>query len=132
MSLMVLSWSMCMIRRFFLGFALVLSTALFSMPVLAFTISDIRVEGLQRVSAGTVFSALTFGVGDDVDSTGIRTLIADLFKTGSFDDVQVGRDGSVLVILVKERPSIASIELEGNKAIKSEAPSVTNEVSGDK
>ena len=121
MSLMVLSWFMCMIRRFFLGFALVLSTALVSMPVLAFTISDIRVEGLQRVSAGTVFSALTFGVGDDVDSTGIRTLIADLFKTGSFDDVQVGRDGSVLVILVKERPSIASIELEGNKAIKSEA-----------
>lgn len=121
MSLTVLSSFMGMIRRFFLSFALLLTTALISTPILAFTISDIRVEGLQRVSAGTVFSALTFGVGDDVDSPGIRTLIADLFKTGSFDDVKIGRDGTVLVILVKERPSIASIELDGNKAIKSEA-----------
>ncbi|XOV90711.1 MAG: outer membrane protein assembly factor BamA [Pseudomonadota bacterium] len=87
----------------------------------AFTISDIRVEGLQRVSAGTVFGAVPINVGDDVDEIALRTVVRELFKTGSFDDVQVGRDGNVLVIIVKERPAIDSIEIEGNKAIKSEA-----------
>ncbi len=92
-----------------------------SLAAQAFTISDIRVEGLQRVSAGTVFGAVPINVGDDIDEIELRTVVRELFKTGSFDDVQVGRDGNVLVIIVKERPAIDSIEIEGNKAIKSEA-----------
>ncbi len=86
-----------------------------------FVISDIRVEGLQRVSAGTVFGAVPYSVGDNVGAEEIRTIARSLFQTETFDDVQIGRDGNVLVIVVKERPTIDSIEFEGNKAIKTEA-----------
>ncbi len=86
----------------------------------SFTITDIRVNGLQRVSAGSVFSALPLGVGDQVDDRRLVEGTRALFKTGFFQDIQLGRDGNVLVITVVERPSISSIELEGNKAIKSE------------
>ena len=86
----------------------------------AFVYTDVRVEGLQRISAGTIFSSIPFNVGDDLDQQDIRTIIKSLFDTGYFDDVRVGRDGNVLVIAVTERPSIESIEFEGNKAIKTE------------
>jgi len=86
-----------------------------------FVISDIRVEGLQRVSAGTVFAALPFAVGDAVDEPMIRAATRSLFTTGNFDDIQIGQDGNVLVIAVTERPSISEINIEGNKAIETEA-----------
>ncbi len=86
----------------------------------SFTIADIRVNGLQRVSAGSVFSALPIGVGEQVDERRLVEGTRALFKTGFFQDIQLGRDGNVLVITVVERPSISSIQLEGNKAIKSE------------
>ena len=89
--------------------------------VYGFIISDIRVEGLQRVSAGTVFGAVPYSVGDNIEQIEIQTIARSLFQTESFDDVQIGRDGNVLVIIVKERPTIDSIEFEGNKAIKTEA-----------
>ncbi len=83
-------------------------------------ITDVRVEGLQRVSAGTVFGAIPYNVGDEIDEQDIREIVRSLFQTESFDDVQVGRDGNVLVIVVKERPTVDTIEFEGNKAIKAE------------
>ncbi len=86
-----------------------------------FIISDIRLEGLQRVSAGTVFGAIPYSIGDNVGAIELQGIARSIFKTESFDDVQIGRDGSVLVVLLKERPSIDSIEFEGNKAIKTEA-----------
>ncbi len=86
-----------------------------------FVISDIRVEGLQRISAGTVFGAIPFNAGDDIGPLEIRQIGRSLFANGSFDDVQIGRDGDVLVIIVQERPTIDSIEFDGNKAIKTEA-----------
>ncbi|MDH5737714.1 MAG: outer membrane protein assembly factor BamA [Gammaproteobacteria bacterium] len=89
--------------------------------VLAFPVEDIRVDGLRRVPAGAVFAALPVGVGDEADERVLKQIVISLFKTGSFDDVQVGRDGNVLVILVQERPAIESIEIDGNKAIKTEA-----------
>ncbi|MFF7710563.1 outer membrane protein assembly factor BamA [Pseudomonas sp. NPDC007930] len=102
----------------------VLKLALYSAVLLAsaaraesFTISDIRVNGLQRVSAGSVFGALPMNVGDTVDDARLVDSTRALFKTGFFQDIQLGRDGNVLVINVVERPSIASIEIEGNKAI---------------
>jgi outer membrane protein insertion porin family len=85
-----------------------------------FRISDIRVEGLQRVSAGTVFSALPVRVGDSVNQSDIQNATRELFKVGFFTDVAIERDGDVLVLVLKERPAINKIELEGNKAIKSE------------
>lgn len=85
-----------------------------------FRVSDIRVEGLQRVSAGTVFSALTIRVGDTLTQSDIQNATRELFKVGYFSDVSIKRDGDVLVLVVKERPAINKIELEGNKAIKTE------------
>ncbi len=103
--------------------ALMLVLALFAPFVAAdtFVISDIRVEGLQRVSAGTVFAALPVGVGDAVDEPMIRAATRSLFATGNFDDINIGQDGTVLVIIVTERPSISEINIEGNKAIETEA-----------
>ncbi|MEP5765342.1 MAG: outer membrane protein assembly factor BamA [Halieaceae bacterium] len=86
-----------------------------------FVISDIRVEGLQRISAGSVFSAMPIGVGDTADTTLIRSSARALFGTGNFDDIQIGRDGNVLVIIVAERPSISEIVIQGNEAIETEA-----------
>lgn len=86
-----------------------------------FTISDIRLQGLQRVSAGTVFNLLPVNVGDTVDEVAVRELIRILFDSGFFNDIRMARDDDVLVITVVERPAIESIEIEGNKAIKTEA-----------
>lgn len=86
-----------------------------------FTISDIRLQGLQRVSAGTVFNLLPVNVGDTVDEVAIRRLIRILFQSGYFNDIRMARDDEVLVITLVERPAIESIEIEGNKAIKTDA-----------
>ena len=86
-----------------------------------FLISDIRVEGLQRISAGSVFASLPVGVGDMVDEYAIRASARSLFATGNFDDIRIGRDGNVLVVVVAERPSISEINIDGNKAIETEA-----------
>ena len=100
---------------------ILLVTLFYCTSSFGFVISDIRVEGLQRVSAGTVFGAVPYSVGDNVGAEEIRTITRSLFQTETFDDVQIGRDGNVLVIVVKERPTIDTIEFEGNKAIKTEA-----------
>lgn len=86
----------------------------------AFVVSDIRIDGLQRVSAGTVFNSLPIEVGDDTQSPEVADAAKSLFRTGYFKDVQMGRDGDVLVVSVIERPSISEIKIEGNKAIKTE------------
>ncbi|WGL16590.1 outer membrane protein assembly factor BamA [Microbulbifer bruguierae] len=86
----------------------------------SFVVNDIRVEGLQRVSAGTVFAALPVRVGDQIESLEIQSATRALFRTGYFQDIQIGRESGVLVITVRERPAISKIEITGNKAIKSE------------
>jgi outer membrane protein insertion porin family len=86
-----------------------------------FQISDIRVEGLQRVSAGTVFSALPVRVGDTLTSDDIQRATRALFRVGFFADVTMVRDGDVLVVQVQERPAINEILIEGNKVIKTDA-----------
>jgi outer membrane protein insertion porin family len=85
-----------------------------------FRISDIRVEGLQRVSPGTVFAALPLNIGDVVDAVRLQDATRTLFKSGYFDDIQLGRDANVLVVTVVERPAVASISIDGNKAIETE------------
>ncbi|MEP5567960.1 MAG: outer membrane protein assembly factor BamA [Halioglobus sp.] len=97
---------------------------IFAAPVASaetFLISDIRVEGLQRISAGSVFASLPVGVGDMVDEYAIRASARSLFATGNFDDIRIGRDANVLVVVVAERPSISEINIDGNKAIETEA-----------
>ncbi len=92
-----------------------------AVPSQSFVISDIRVEGLQRISAGSVFSAMPIGVGDTANAPLIRQSARALFRTGNFDDIQIGRDGNVLVVIVAERPSISEINISGNEAIETEA-----------
>lgn len=96
---------------------------MFIPPVMAveeFVIEDIRVEGLQRITPGTVFNYLPMKVGDKFDDTRSAEAVRALFKTGFFEDVRLERDGGVLVFSIKERPAIGSIMLNGNKDIRSE------------
>jgi outer membrane protein insertion porin family len=86
----------------------------------AFTVGDIRVEGLQRISEGTVYNYLPVNIGDRLDQRRIQEAIRALFGTGFFSDIELRRDGETLVVVVRERPSIESFELAGNKDIKTE------------
>ncbi|MBI4005091.1 MAG: outer membrane protein assembly factor BamA [Gammaproteobacteria bacterium] len=85
-----------------------------------FVIEDIRVEGLQRLTPGTVFNYLPMKVGDTFDDERSAEAVRALFKTGLFEDVRLERDGGVLVFIIKERPAIGSITLNGNKDIRTE------------
>src|SRR5262245_34024876 len=85
-----------------------------------FTVGDIRVEGLQRVSEGTVYNYLPINIGDHLNGPRVREAIRALYATGFFRDVQLRRDGNTLVVVVLERPSIESFEITGNKDIKTE------------
>ena len=87
----------------------------------SFVVEDIRLQGLQRISAGTVFNQLPVSVGDVLDEVAVRQLIRTLFRSGYFDDIRMARDGGVLVVTVAERPMIDSIEIDGNKAIPTDA-----------
>ncbi|MFD2229777.1 outer membrane protein assembly factor BamA [Alkalimarinus sediminis] len=85
-----------------------------------FEVKDIRVDGLQRVSAGTVFSAFPVNVGDEVDSVRLVEASKNLFKSGLFTDIKLGREDNDLLITVVERPSISKIEIDGNKDISTD------------
>jgi outer membrane protein insertion porin family len=89
-------------------------------PEAAFSVGNIRVEGLQRVSEGTVFNYLPINIGDRLTPPRLREAIRALYETGFFRDVEMRRDGSTLVVVVVERPSIESFEIKGNKDIKTE------------
>ena len=100
----------------------VLAATIFAPAVSAdvFQVDDIRIEGLQRVSAGTVFAALPISVGDLIDDPLVREATRSLFRTGYFADVIMARENGVLVIGLSERPAVSEIILEGNKAIETD------------
>jgi outer membrane protein insertion porin family len=103
--------------------ALILSCLMWATTALgaeSFIISDIRVDGLQRISEGTVYSYLPLNKGDVLNSSTARSAIRELYRTGFFQDIRLGREGNILVITVLERPAIAAVSLSGNKAIKDE------------
>jgi len=85
-----------------------------------FTVGDIRIEGLQRISEGTVFNYLPVNIGDHLDGARIGEAMRALYATGFFRDVELRRDGNILLVVVVERPSIAKFEIKGNKDIKTE------------
>jgi outer membrane protein insertion porin family len=112
-------------HRLWRSFAVVGACLCFLSPVSAsaaeeFVVRDMRVEGLQRISEGTVFNYLPINVGDTIDSLRIQEAIRALYAQGMFDDIETRRDGNTLVIAVKERPSIEDFTIEGNKDIKTE------------
>jgi outer membrane protein insertion porin family len=80
-----------------------------------FVIKDIRVEGIQRTEPGTVFSYLPVKVGDTLDDDRATAAVHALFATGFFKDVELKAERGVLVVVVKERPTVASVEIDGVK-----------------
>ncbi|MEC9484087.1 MAG: outer membrane protein assembly factor BamA [Halomonas sp.] len=103
-----------------IGLAALLATSTQTALAANFTVSDIRVEGLQRVSAASVFNAFPVSANESVDDRELAAAAKQLFETGLFEDIRLARDGDVLVIQVVERPSISRIEIEGNSQIAEE------------
>ena len=85
-----------------------------------FTVRDIRVEGLQRVEPGTIFVSLPFQVGDTYNDDKASAAIRSLFGLGLFKDVRIDVQGSVVVVIVEERPSIADVSFTGTKEFDKE------------
>lgn len=100
------------------------SAILAGLPVSAYSANyvfdDLRVEGLQRVTASRVFSAFPVKLHETVSQDDLVEASKRLFETGLFDDVRLERDGSLLLLVVKERPSIDKIRITGNDKIKDE------------
>lgn len=87
----------------------------------SWVLEDIRVSGLQRVSAGSVFAVMPVSIGDIITEDLYKEIVVSIFDTGKFDDIKLGRDGNALLINLQERPTIDEILIEGNKAIKTDA-----------
>ncbi|MHB8814275.1 MAG: outer membrane protein assembly factor BamA [Steroidobacteraceae bacterium] len=98
--------------------AIALAQAQVQSPDADFTVGDIKVEGLQRISEGTVFNYLPVNIGDHMTPQRVREAIRALYTTGFFRDVELRREGNTLVVVVLERPSIESFTISGNKDIK--------------
>lgn len=95
-------------------FSLLLSSSIMAE---AFRVSDIQVEGLQRVSAGTVFASFPITVNEQVDASRLAEASRSLFETGLFTDIQLLRKADDLIVSLSERPSISKIVISGNKDI---------------
>jgi outer membrane protein insertion porin family len=85
-----------------------------------FVVEEIRLEGLRRISEGTVYNYLPLDIGDRVDGRRVAEAIRALYATGFFQDVELRREGGSLIVAVMERPMIESFEISGNKDIKTE------------
>ena len=108
-------------RRFisvFLTFILLNSICVFPASADSFTVSEIKIEGLNRLPDGTLLNYLPIVVGDPIDDNQITFSISELYKTGFFADVKLLRDDNALIVRVKERPSIANVEFSGNSDIE--------------
>lgn len=85
-----------------------------------FVAQDIRVDGLQRISDGTVFSYLPMEAGDEITARIVQDSINALYKTGFFDEIEISQEDNILVITVRERSAISDIDIAGNRDIKTE------------
>ena len=95
--------------------ALALAVALPALAIQPFVVRDIRVEGVQRTEAGTVFTYLPIKVGESIDDEKAAAAIKALYATGFYSDVRLESEGEILIVFVQERPAIAAIEIEGAK-----------------
>ena len=107
------------IRRIFVAAVLVL-LAQSVMALTPFAVEDIRVEGLQRVEAGTIFASLPVRIGDTYTDEKAAASIKALFGLGLFNDVRIETKGQVLVVVVQERPTVAAVSFSGTKEFEKE------------
>jgi len=103
------------IRRSLIGAAVMALCASNALAVNPFVVKDIRVEGIQRTEAGTVFSYLPVRVGETFDDVKASSAIKALYATGFFKDIRLEEESGVLVVLVEERPAISSVDFTGTK-----------------
>ncbi len=106
-------------KRFCLGVLLLVGIANSSYGQ-SFTIADIIIDGYQRVSPGVIYGLLPVGIGDEVTADVAADIIRSLSDSGYFEDIEVLRDGNLLVISILERPSVAEINIEGNSVLETE------------
>ncbi|MGM0543896.1 MAG: outer membrane protein assembly factor BamA [Pseudomonadota bacterium] len=99
------------------GMAVLLLAGASGAQAQSFDVSDIRVEGLQRVSAASVFNAFPVSADDRVSESELAAAARELFETGLFEDVSLAREGDVLIVQVVERPTIAQLNISGNDQI---------------
>lgn len=85
-----------------------------------FVIADIIVDGYQRISPGIIYNLLPVGIGDEVTAGTAGQIIRELSQSEYFDEIEVAREGNILVITVLERPSVAEITIEGNSVLETE------------
>jgi len=109
-----------MIRKICLTLLVALSASI-AFAQEAFLVSDVRVKGLQRISAGAIFNFLSVKVGDTFDPSKSSELIRQLYDTGFFKNIELSTEGTAIVIDVVEYPTISRIEFAGNKLIKEES-----------
>ena len=109
-----------MFKRIFF-FIILFSSSLHLQETKSWVVDDIRITGLQRVSAGRIFAVMPIGLGDEINEESFKEIALSIFETGKFDDIKLGRDGNALLIDIKERPTIDEIFIEGNKQIKTDA-----------
>ena len=86
----------------------------------SFTIADIIVDGYQRISPGIIYNLLPVGIGDQVTASTPGQIIRELVQSEYFDEIEVSREGDILVITVLERPSVAEITIDGNDILETE------------
>lgn len=103
------------IRRSLIGAAVLALCAGNALGANPFVVKDIRVEGIQRTEAGTVFSYLPVRVGETFDDAKASSAIKALYATGFFKDIRLEEENGVLVVLVEERPAISSVDFTGTK-----------------
>lgn len=108
-------------RKLLPGLLLALFAAMPAFAFEPFVVKDIRVEGIQRTEAGTVFSYLPVRVGERFDETQAAEAIRALFATGFFSDVRIEAENDVIVVIVDERPAIAQIDFVGVKEFDKDA-----------